>query len=119
QAPTRLTASAPDAQSLRRYEVAVASGFTTMSARVLSTIASNSACSCAGILNLSSVCLQIIHKRFPFRAGDFHVFVRFIHGAPGVFLRTAGGPADHFGNQVFESRRGHAMVRFIHPGIRI
>src|SRR5215831_7094877 len=58
QPPTRLTASAPDAQSLRRYEVAVASGFTTMSARVLSTIAFNSACSCAGILNLSSVCCK-------------------------------------------------------------
>jgi len=32
-------------------------------------------------------------------------------------LRATGGPADHFCDQVFESRRGHAMVRFIDPGI--
>jgi ATP dependent DNA ligase C terminal region len=45
-----------DARLVNRYEAAVASGFTTMSARVLSTIAFSSACSCAGTLNLSSVC---------------------------------------------------------------
>ena len=51
--------------------------------------------------------------------GDFHVFVRLVHGASGVFLRAAAGPADHFRDQVFESRRGHTMVRFIDPGIRV
>jgi hypothetical protein len=43
-------------ESSRRYEVAAAAGFTTMSERVLSTIAFSSACSCAGTPNLSSVC---------------------------------------------------------------
>ena len=45
--------------------------------------------------------------------------MRLVHGSPGVFLRAAGGPADHFRDQVFESRRGHTMVRFIDPGIRV
>jgi hypothetical protein len=27
--------------------------------------------------------------------------------------------ADHFRHQVFESWRGHAMMRFIHAGIRV
>jgi hypothetical protein len=54
-----------------------------------------------------------------FAGGDFHVFVRFVHGASGVFLRAAAGPADHFRDQVFESWRGHTMVRFINPGIHV
>jgi hypothetical protein len=63
--------------------------------------------------------LKIVHERVPFAAGDFHVLVRLVHGTPRVFLRAAGGPADHFRDQAFESRRGHAMVRFIDPGIRV
>src|SRR5260221_12485261 len=62
--------------------------------------------------------LKIVHERVPFGASNFHVFVRLVHGASGVFLRAAGGPADHFRDKVFESWRGHAMVRFIHAGIR-
>jgi len=45
--------------------------------------------------------------------------MRLGHGASGVFLRAASGPADHFRDQVFESRPEHAMVRFIHQGIRV
>ena len=44
------------AKNLRCYEVGTASGSTTMSVRLLSTIAFSSACSGVQTLNSSSVC---------------------------------------------------------------
>jgi hypothetical protein len=39
------------------------------------------------------------------------------HGATRVLLRAARRPADHFGNEVLEARRGNAMMRLIDPWV--
>src|SRR6266446_6318195 len=50
--------------------------------------------------------LKVIHERIPFLGRDVQVLVRLTHRAPGIFLRAATGPTDHFGNQILKAGGG-------------
>src|SRR5437773_2323497 len=63
--------------------------------------------------------LQVVHERLPFFWRDVQLLVRLTHRAPGIFLRAATGPADHFGNQILEARRRNLVMRFIHEGVGV
>src|SRR4030095_4195514 len=76
--------------------------------------------------------VKIIHKRLPFFWRDGQGFVRFAHRAPRIFvwagcscvreiraasagyvsvgLWPSAGPADHFGNEIFETGWRHLVV---------
>src|SRR5215467_1885580 len=60
-----------------------------------------------------------VEKCFPFPRGNLQMAMRVRHRFPCIFLRTARSPADHLGDQVLESRRRHAMVRFVHQRVGI
>jgi hypothetical protein len=47
--------------------------------------------------------LKIIEKSLPLGRRDHKIFVRVLHGAAGVLLRSAGRPAEHFRNEIFEA----------------
>jgi hypothetical protein len=38
------------------------------------------------------------------------------HGAPRVFLRAAGRPANHFGGEILEASGWHLVVGFLDRG---
>ena len=63
--------------------------------------------------------MKIIHKRVPFFGRDVQVFVRFAHGTPGIFLRAAAGPTDHFGDKIFEAGWWNFVVRLIYSWVGI
>ena len=63
--------------------------------------------------------LEIIEKGLPLGRCDHKIFVQVLHGAAGVLLRSAGSPAEHFCNEVFEACRGNAMMGFVYPWIRV
>jgi len=50
--------------------------------------------------------LEIVEKSLPLRRRYHEMLVRFLHGATGVLLRAASGPADHFRHEIFEACRG-------------
>src|SRR5229473_5168086 len=62
---------------------------------------------------------HVVHERVPFARRDAQVPVRALHVLAGVFLRTSGGPAQHLGNQVFESCRRYLVVRVVDQGIGV
>src|SRR5262245_21910671 len=41
------------------------------------------------------------------------------HGPSRVFLRAAGRPADHFGNEILEAGRRYLVMGFVHGGVRV
>jgi len=63
--------------------------------------------------------LEIIEKGLPLCRRDHKILVRVLHGAAGVLLRSAGSPAEHFRNEVFEARRRNAMMGLVYPWVRI
>src|SRR5436190_5197108 len=63
--------------------------------------------------------LKVIHERLPFFWRDVQLLVRLTHRAPGIFLRAATGPADHFCNQILKAGGRHLVMRFIHGGIGV
>ena len=63
--------------------------------------------------------LKIIHERIPFFGRDVQVLVRLTHRASSIFLRTATGPADHLGNEIFEASRRHLVMRFVHRWVGV
>jgi hypothetical protein len=63
--------------------------------------------------------LEIIEKGFPLCRRDHEISVRLLHGATRVLLGSAGSPAEHFRNEVFEACRGNAMMGFVYPRVRI
>ena len=63
--------------------------------------------------------LEVGKEDLPFLFGDVEMGVGVVHVLTCIFLGTAGGPADHFGDQVFEAGPGHAMVGFIHLRIGV
>src|SRR5262249_4792108 len=47
------------------------------------------------------------------------MLVRLFHGAARVLLRSAGGPADHLRDEIFEACRRNAMVGLVYPRVHI
>ena len=74
---------------------------------------------CGGYAELVECLLEIIHERLPFFGRDVQVFVRFAHGASGIFLRAAARPANHFGDEILEAGRWNLVMRFVHKWVGI
>src|SRR5713226_3370276 len=72
-----------------------------------------------GNCELIQCLLKIVQERLPLLAGNFQVGMRVRHRPASVFLWAARSPADHLSHQVLESRRWHAMMRFVYQGIGI
>jgi hypothetical protein len=62
---------------------------------------------------------HVVHERVPLARRDAQVPVRALHVLAGVFLRTSGAPAQHLGNQVFETCRRYLVVRVVDQGIGV
>src|SRR6516162_3860399 len=58
--------------------------------------------------------LEIVEKSLPLCRRYHEMLVRLLHGAACILLRSAGGPADHFGDEVLEPCRGNAMVGLVY-----
>ena len=80
----------------------------TMSDLVLSRMAINSPCSCAGTLNWSSVAWKSDIISLPLLLGYVHVRVCLLHRAARIRLGATCGPAHHFGDPILEPRLWHA-----------
>ena len=63
--------------------------------------------------------LEIIEESLPLGRRDHKIFVRVLHGAASVLLRSAGSPAEHFRNEVFEACRRNAMMGLVYPWVRV
>jgi len=63
--------------------------------------------------------LQVIHESIPLFGRDVQVLMRVAHGAPRVFLRATGRPANHFGDVILEAGWRHLVVGFVHGGVCI
>src|SRR5262249_52699495 len=63
--------------------------------------------------------LEIVEKGLPLGRRDHKIFVRVLHGAAGVLLWSAGSPAEHFRNEVFEACRGNAMMGLVYSWVRV
>src|SRR4029077_16462042 len=63
--------------------------------------------------------LQIVEKDFPLCRRYHEMLVRLLHGAPCVLLRSAGGPTDHFRDEILEACRWNAMMSLVCLGICI
>jgi hypothetical protein len=63
--------------------------------------------------------LKIIHERLPFLGRDVEGFVRLEHRASSIFLRTAGSPADHFGNEILETEWRNFVLGFVYGWIGV
>ncbi len=63
--------------------------------------------------------LQIVHERVPFLRRNVHVTMRVGHGASGVFLGAATGPANHLGNEILEASRRNLVMRFVHGWVGV
>ena len=72
-----------------------------------------------GYSELVKCLLQIVEKGFPLCRRYHEMLVRLLHGAPCVPLRSAGGPADHFRNEIFEACRWNAMMSLVYLRICI
>jgi Ketopantoate reductase PanE/ApbA C terminal len=57
--------------------------------------------------------------RLPLGCSDHQMLVGFFHGTAGVFLRTAGSPANHFRHEVLKSGGRNPMMGFVDPRICI
>lgn len=58
--------------------------------------------------------LQIVEKGFPLCRRYHEMLVRRLHGAPCVLLWSAGGPADHFRNEILEACWWNAMMSLVY-----
>src|SRR5262249_42526412 len=63
--------------------------------------------------------LQIIKKSFPLCRRYHEMLVGLLHRTARVLLRSTGGPADHFRDEVFEACRGNAMMGLVNFWVRI
>src|SRR5215472_9787560 len=63
--------------------------------------------------------LEIVEKCLPLCRRYHEMLVRFLHGAAGVLLRPAGGPADHFCHQILETCGRNAVMGFVYLWVRI
>jgi len=63
--------------------------------------------------------LEIIEKGLPLGRRNLKIFVRFLHGAAGVVLRSTGSPAEHFRDEIFEACRRSPMMGLVYPWVRI
>src|SRR5262245_16687061 len=72
-----------------------------------------------GDLELVQRLLEVIHESFPLFGSDVEVAMRIGHGPSRVFLRAAGRPADHFGNEILEAGRRYLVMGFVHGGVRV
>jgi len=59
---------------------------------------------------------EVVDEGFPFVGGDLEMLVGIEHGFSGVDLWASGGPADHFSDEVFETRGGDLVVGIIDEG---
>ena len=63
--------------------------------------------------------LEIVEKCLLLCRCYHEMLVRFFHGATGVLLRPAGGPADHFRDEILKACRGNAMMGLVYLWVRI
>src|SRR5262249_40069492 len=70
-------------------------------------------------LELVERLLQVIHESIPLFGRYVQVLMRVAHGAPRVFLRATGRPANHFGDVILEAGWRRLVVGFVHGGVRI
>src|SRR5262249_61628951 len=70
-------------------------------------------------LELVERLLQVIHESIPLFGRYVQVLMRVAHGAPRVFLRATGRPANHFGDVILEAGWRRLVVGFVHGGGRI
>jgi len=71
------------------------------------------------LLGLGHSELVKVEKGFPLCRCYHEMLVRLLHGAARVLLRPAGGPADHFRDEILEAWRGNAMVGLVYFRVRI
>src|SRR5262249_59946650 len=70
-------------------------------------------------LELVERLLQVIHESIPLFGRYVQVLMRVAHGAPRVFLRATGRPANHFGDVILEAGWRRLVVGFVHGGGRM
>jgi hypothetical protein len=63
--------------------------------------------------------LKIVEKGLPLCRRYHEMLVRLLHGTACVLLRPAGGPADHFRDEVLKACRGNAVMRLVYPWVCI
>src|ERR1700730_2186494 len=63
--------------------------------------------------------LEIVQKGLPFCRCDHEMLVGVLHGAARVLLRPAGGPTDHFSDQILETSSRNSMVGLVYPWVRV
>ena len=60
-----------------------------------------------------------LYERLPFFGRNVQVFMRLTHRAPGIFLRPAARPANHLGNEIFETGCRYFVVGFVHSWVSV
>src|SRR5262245_9334035 len=92
---------------------------TTISARVLTTMAFDLCLLGCGHSELVESLLEIVEKGLPFGSCDPEMLVRVLHRTTRVLLWSTSSPADHFRDEVLEAWWGNSMMSLVYPRARI